>query len=199
MAVAAPLHREVLADRLPGVRWRDPAAVLVAAALTGLAAQLRLPLPGTPVPLTGQTFAVLVAGATLGPRRGLAAMLTYVAAGIAGVPWFAGGASGFPGPTGGYLVGFVAAAALVGALAARGADRTVDRAALAMLAGTLVIYAAGIAGLMLSLDVDAATAWRLGVAPFLAGDLLKLCLAALALPAAWRGLQDVPEGPSNSR
>ena len=124
-AVVAP---QTLADLLPRVRVRTPALVIGFALLTAVAAQITIPLPWTPVPVTGQTFAVLVAGAALGWRRGAASQLLYVAMGAVGLPFYADGASGWDGlsgATGGYLVGFVIAAALVGALAERRHDRSV--------------------------------------------------------------------------
>nr|WP_202421087.1 biotin transporter BioY [Actinomadura rayongensis] len=171
---------------MPGALARDTALVLAAATLTGIAAQLSVPLPGTPVPVTGQTFAVLLAGAALGAPRAALAMLTYLLAGIAGLPWFADGQTGTGSPTFGYLLGFVAAATAVGALARRGGDRTPARTAATMLAGTAVLYAIGLPYLMASLDVGLGTALHLGFTPFLAGDALKIVLAAGLLPAAWR-------------
>ena len=119
------LRPRVLADLLPGSLLRDVLLVAAAAALTGLAAQVSIPL--VPVPVTLQTFTVLLAGAALGPLRGGASMLLYLAVGAAGVPWFAEQNSGIALPTFGYIVGFVVAAAVVGGLARRGADRTVLR------------------------------------------------------------------------
>ncbi|POM22510.1 Biotin transporter BioY [Actinomadura rubteroloni] len=183
---AARRPRTVLGDLPPGALARDTALVLAAAALTGLAAQISVPLPGTPVPVTGQTFAVLLTGAALGGPRAALAMLTYLLAGIAGLPWFADGQSGTDSPTFGYLLGFVAAATAVGALARRGGDRTPARTAATMLAGTAILYAVGLPYLMASLHVGPGTALHLGFTPFLAGDALKIVLAAGLLPAAWR-------------
>ncbi|MFI0481280.1 biotin transporter BioY [Actinomadura sp. 9N215] len=185
-AHAARRRPAVLGDLLPGALARDAALVAGAAALTGLAAQIAIPLPGTPVPVTGQTFAVLLAGAALGPGRAALGMLLYLAAGIAGMPWFTDGESGTGVPTLGYVIGFVAAAAAVGAMTQRGADRTPARTAATMLAGTAIMYAAGVPYLMASLDVDLARAVDLGLTPFLAGDALKVLLAAALLPAAWK-------------
>jgi biotin transport system substrate-specific component len=184
-AAAAP-RRLVLADLLPGELARDIVLVLGGAAFVGALAQVIVPLPWTPVPLTGQTLAVLCVGAALGPARALASMGLYLAAGVAGMPWFAEGASGWGGPSFGYILGFLLAAAIVGALAARGADRTPIKAVPAMLLGTVIIYACGVPWLMSSLDVSFATAFDLGVQPFIGGDLIKVALAAGLLPAAWR-------------
>ncbi|TDB70687.1 biotin transporter BioY [Actinomadura sp. KC216] len=185
-AHAARRHPAVLGDLLPGALARDAALVAGAAAFTGLAAQIAIPLPGTPVPVTGQTFAVLLAAAALGPVRAALAMLLYLTAGIAGMPWFTEGGSGTGVPTLGYVLGFVVAAAVVGRLAQRGGDRTPLRTAATMLAGTAIMYAAGVPYLMAALDVDLARALDLGMTPFLAGDALKVLLAAGLLPAAWK-------------
>lgn len=185
-AHAARRHPAVLGDLLPGSLARDAALVAGAAAFVGLAAQVAVPLPGTPVPVTGQTFAVLLAGAALGFGRAGLAMLLYLLAGMAGVPWFTDGGSGTSVPTLGYVVGFVVAAAAVGALARRGGDRTPLRTVGTMLVGTSIMYAAGVPYLMASLDVGLGRALDLGVAPFLAGDALKVLLAAGLLPAAWK-------------
>jgi biotin transport system substrate-specific component len=181
-----PATARVIADLLP--RWRAANAVLIAAGavLIGLSSQFYLPLPFTPVPLTGQTLAVLLVAAALGMRRGVAAAALYVLAGLAGVPWFAGGASGLPGSTAGYLIGFVAAAVVVGALAERGGDRSVARTVLTMVVGNAVIYAFGAGWLAAYLHLGVGKALALGVVPFLAGDAIKLVVAALALPACWR-------------
>jgi biotin transport system substrate-specific component len=176
----------VLADLLPGAVARDLVVVLAAAGFIGLMAQISVPLPWTPVPLTGQTLAVLVTGAALGPQRALAALLLYAAAGVAGIPWFASGGSGWGGPSFGYVFGFIAAAFVVALLAKRGADRTPVKAIPVMLLGTLIIYACGVPWLMNNLNVDFAEALRLGVRPFITGDIVKVLLAAGLLPTAWR-------------
>ena len=156
--------------------------------LTALAAQLVVPLPWTPVPVTGQTFAVLLTGALLGSRLGALAMLAYLAEGAAGLPFFKGGAGGahylFLSPTAGYLLAFPVAAYVTGRLAERGWDRRFATAAAAMALGSLVILAAGWAGLMRFSPTPAA-AFNAGVAPFLPGDVIKIALAAAALPAGW--------------
>ena len=180
-------HRPlVLADLVPGSMVRDVALVLGAAALTGLAAQVSIPLPFTPVPLSLQTLTVLLAGAALGPMRGGMAMLLYLVAGIVGVPWFSEQRSGFDFPSFGYIVGFVIAAIVVGAIARRGADRTVAGTVALMVVGNLLIYALGVAWLASSLGVALPRALELGAIPFLIGDGLKIALAAGLLPAAWR-------------
>ena len=180
-------HRpRVLADLIPGSLVRDILLVLGAAALTGVAAQVAVPLPFTPVPLSLQTLTVLMAGAALGPVRGGIAMLLYLVAGVAGVPWFSEQQSGVEFASFGYIVGFVLAAVLVGAMARRGADRTVIGTAGLMIVGNLVIYALGVAWLASSLGVGVGRAVELGALPFLMGDALKIALAAGLMPAAWR-------------
>ena len=185
-AHAAQRRPAVLGDLLPGALVRDAALVVGAAAFVGVFAQIAVPLPGTPVPVTGQTFAVLLSGAALGFGRAGLAMLVYLLAGMAGVPWFTEGASGPAMPSLGYIIGFVVAAAAVGALARRGGDRTPLRTAATMLAGTLIIYAVGVPYLMAALNVDLGRAIELGVTPFLVGDALKVLLAAGLLPVAWK-------------
>ncbi|GAA3823006.1 biotin transporter BioY [Sphaerisporangium flaviroseum] len=173
----------VLSDLIPGRLVRDIALVVAAAGLTGLAAQVSIPLPGTPVPLTLQTFAVLLAGATLGLPRAFLGMALYLAIGQLGVPWFApsGGNA-----TLGYVVGFVLAASVVGALASRGGDRTPIRTLATMTLGTLLIYAVGVPWLMLATGMNLPAAFAAGVVPFLIGDGLKVLAAAGLLPAAWK-------------
>lgn len=192
MSTAAPLATgSVLADLLPPAslartRLRDTALVLGGALLTGLAAQLSLPVPGSPVPVTGQTFAALLVGTALGARRGVASLGLYAAAGAAGLPWFAGGSSGWSMPSFGYILGMVLASAVVGALARRGGDRTVLRTAGVMVLGSLVIYAVGVPYLAYAAHLSAGQSVALGLRPYLLGDALKAALAMGALPAAWR-------------
>ena len=185
----------VLADVVPGGLVANIALVVGAAALVGLSAQAAIPLPFTPVPLSLATFSVLLAGAALGPVRAGAAMLLYLAAGMAGVPWFSDQASGWSFPSFGYIIGFVLAATFVGALAKRGADRTVLRTAGLMVLGNLVIYAVGAPWLATSLQIGAGEALQLGVLPFLPGDALKVMLAAGLLPAAWKLVGRVTDRP----
>ncbi|MEY9838698.1 biotin transporter BioY [Streptacidiphilus sp. EB103A] len=189
-APAATRPAAVLADLLPAATRaralaRDLALVLGGAALTGIAAQLSVPVPGSPVPVTGQTLAALLVGTALGTRRGVAAMGLYLVAGLAGVPWFAAGSSG-SGVTLGYIIGFVLAGALVGELARRGADRSPLRTAGAMVLGNLAIYAVGVPYLAVSLHIGLGEAASLGLYPYLLGDAAKVALAMGLLPASWK-------------
>jgi biotin transport system substrate-specific component len=168
---------------------RSVALVVGAALLTAASAQLVIPLPFSPVPISGQTFAVLLTAAALGPLRALSAQGLYLVLGGIGLPFYAGGESGwhhFAGATGGYLVGFVLAAVLVGWLARRGVDRTPHGTALAFVAGSLLIYAVGVPWLAVVIGVGLAEAAALGMVPFLVGDALKALLAAGLLPLAWK-------------
>ncbi len=182
-AIAA--RRIVLADLLPGERVRDAALVLGGAGLTGLAAQVAIHTPLSPVPFTLQTLAALLVGASLGSVRGLVSLTVYLVAGLVGVPWFSAGTHGYSASAG-YVVGFTLAAGIVGALARRGSDRRVLPTVLLMAAGTVVTYLVGATWLALDLHLSVAQAWKLGVQPFLVGDALKAAVAALLLPAAWK-------------
>ncbi|WP_405993306.1 biotin transporter BioY [Streptomyces sp. NBC_00986] len=184
-AVATTRPGQVLADLLPASRVRDIALVLGGAALTGLAAQLAVPVPGSSVPVTGQTFAALLVGTSLGAGRGFLSLALYALLGLAGVPWFAEGTSG-SGASFGYIVGMLLASAAVGALARRGADRSVLRMAGTMLLGEAIIYAIGVPYLALSLDLSTSAALAAGLTPFLIGDALKAALAMGAAPTAWK-------------
>ena len=188
MSDAAALRRPrplVLADLLPGALVRDTLLVVGAAGFIGLLAQISIHLSFTPVPITGQTLGVLLAGTALGWRRAGAALLLYAVAGVAGVPWFADHSSGYASASFGYIIGFFAAAVLCGYLAERGADRSVLRSVPAMLAAEVVIYAFGLTWLAIDLHLGASATIAAGLTPFLAGDAIKAALAAGLLPAAW--------------
>ncbi|TAN32558.1 biotin transporter BioY [bacterium] len=181
-------HPGVLADLIPGTWVRDAALVAGYAALVGLSAQIVIRLPFTPVPITGQTFGVLLGAMVLGWRRGLLGMVVYTLVGLAGLPWFAGatgGANAIFLPSFGYIVGFIGAAAVIGRLAGLGLDRTPWGALGAMIAGNVVVYAAGATWLAFAIHVGPATALALGVTPFLLGDALKALIAAGLLPGIW--------------
>ncbi|MEU1160565.1 biotin transporter BioY [Streptomyces sp. NPDC090075] len=184
-ATASSRTGTVLADLLPASRVRDAALVLGGAALTGLAAQIAVPVPGSPVPVTGQTFAALLVGTSLGARRGVASLALYALAGLMGVPWFASGTSGLS-VSFGYILGMMLASAAVGALARRGADRDVLRMAGTMVLGEAVIYAIGVPYLAYAADMSASAAIAAGLTPFLIGDAVKALLAMGAMPAAWK-------------
>lgn len=189
IASVAP-SRGALADSLwARSRVRDAVLVTAAAGLTALAAQVAVPVPGSPVPVTLQTFAVLVTAAGLGATRGALAQLLYVAAGAAGLPVLSGATGGIHavlGATGGYLLGFVVAAHLVGSLAQRGADRRVASTVLAYVTGSLVIYACGVAVLAAATHQSLGWAIAHGVLPFVVGDAIKAAVAGGLLPAVWR-------------
>lgn len=165
------------------------ALVLVGAGLTGVAAQVAIYTPVSPVPITLQTFAVLITGAALGSLRGMLSMAVYIVAGLIGVPWFAGASSGWGGPSFGYLIGFLVAAGVAGALARRGNDRWVISTVGLMVVGTAIIYTIGATWLGVNLGLSASTAIEKGVTPFLIGDAIKCAVAAATLPTAWRLVQ----------
>ena len=188
----------VLADVLPGARVRDVLLVVGGAAVTGVAAQVAFTIPSiSPVPFTLQTFAVLLVGASFGWLRGALAMSLYLVAGLAGVPWFAQGASGYNADTKatmGYLVGFVVAAGLAGWLSQRGNDRRFMSSVTEMFLTTLVIYVIGVAVLMAVLNVDLVTGIEFGVLPFVVTDTIKLLAAAGLLPLSWKLVEKVKHG-----
>ncbi len=173
---------------LPGLSgWlRDMLLITVGSLFVALFAQVEIPLQ--PVPITGQTFAVLLVAAALGSKRGAVALSLYLVEGLLGLPFFSGGASGLKyiySATGGYLAGFIIAAYVIGLLAERGLERTVRTSLIPFLAGTLVIYVCGVMWLAFVLG-SFSQAVTFGVLPFLIGDTLKLIAAAIALPAAWK-------------
>ncbi len=204
MSVSAATQSTLIAALWPATKGRAALRVallaLAGSAFVAVSAQFQVPL--WPVPITGQTFGVLVVGMVLGWRLGAASLLLYMAEGTMGLPVFAKFAAGpgvIAGPTGGYIVGFVLAAAIVGYLAQRGWDRNVGLTALAMLIGNIAIYLPGLpwlalwyAGPGVQYIEAAGAATALGAAlakglmPFLIGDALKLALAAMLFPVAWR-------------
>lgn len=201
--------RTTLADRLVSRSIATDAALVVAGTVfTAIAAQIAVPL--WPVPLTFQTFAVLLVGTTLGPLRGVVSMILYLLVGVLGVPVFADGRSGsiLPLTTGGYVIGFVLAALLVGWLAQREWDRRFLGTFVAFLAGSVTIYAIGLPWLFVALVRLGPTVWRdnlgydsvlaatvgAGMIPFLVGDALKALLAAAVLPLAWRAVGHLSRG-----
>jgi len=190
--------------------WFEVACVVAGSLLIAGLAQLRLHLPFTPVPITGQTLGVLLVGAAFGPGLGAATVGLYLAEGAAGLPFFAAGASGtdilrLTSATGGYLWGFVLAAVLVGLLSRKGWDRSMRSSISAMLLASIVIYAVGVPWLYhwLPATVDGTPksvqmALELGLYPFVIGDLIKLLVAAGLLPGAWRLLRRIrPQEPAD--
>jgi biotin transport system substrate-specific component len=170
----------------------DALLVLAGTGLVAAAAQVSIPFE--PVPLTGQTFAVLLVGSSLGAIRGAASLTLYLWLGVAGAPIYADGRHGWAiltGATGGYIVGFVLAAAMTGYLAQRGWDRRFSSAVGAMLTGNVIIYAVGLPWLAAVLDTNFEQTLESGFYKFVPGDLLKLYLAAALLPAAWRVVEGV--------
>lgn len=184
--ISSSVSPRTLADVIPGGLVRNIALVVGGAGFVGATAQLAVPLPFTPVPLSLQTFSVLLTVAVLGSTRGLLSMAVYMLAGMAGVPWFTQHNSGWAFPSFGYIVGFLLAAIVVGKLAEKGGDRTPLRAVGLLVLGNLAIYAVGVPGLMLSTGMSLPGALAKGVAPFLIGDAIKVVLAAALLPATWK-------------
>ncbi len=158
--------------------------------LTALAAQVVIPIG--PVPITGQTFAVLLTGALLGPRLGAMAMIAYLIEGASGLPFFAGGHFGLVhlmGSTGGYLVAFPGAAFITGAFAEHSWDRRFFSAAAAMAIGSIIIIVCGCVWFSLLTHTSIVNAVRVTVAPFILGDIVKILLAAAVLPSGWKLLR----------
>lgn len=189
----------VLSDALPTPQVRSMRIAREITLITGFAlftaalAQVRIPLGFTPVPVTGQTLAVLLAGASLGAWRGAGSQMLYWLLGMVGLPFYSNGTGGWSvatGPTMGYLVGFIVAAAVVGRLAEYRHDRRVLTSIAAMTMGSMIIYAFGAAWLAINLGIPLTTgeqnAIALGVTPFLVGDVIKMCLAGLATASTWR-------------
>jgi biotin transport system substrate-specific component len=171
-----------------GVRVRHLALILAGTILIALAAQVRVYIPNDPIPVTGQTFAVLLAGGALGFRRGIASTTLYLLLGLVGLPVFAGGRYGVDvvlGVSGGYIVGFILAAAIVGRLAELGWDRNLLGSVGAMVLGSALVYLVGVPWLAVTAGQPVDWAIANGLAPFLLGDALKIALAAAAFPAAW--------------
>lgn len=189
MTIALPGRRPVLAEALfPSALTRTGVTVVMGTALTALAAQVSLPIPGSPVPVTGQTFAVLLTAAALGPARGVASQVLYLALGAIGLPVFTQGSHGMHvilGATGGYLVGFLLAALIMGVGSRRGTDRSAPRELFALLLASAAIYVCGVTWLSVATGMSLSAAVSVGLVPFLVGDALKAALAAGLLPWAW--------------
>lgn len=194
---SAAAQPAVLSDAIPGERLRDVLLSVGFAGAIALSAMLYFYFPGNPVPVTGQTFVVLAGAIALGAKRATAGTLLYAGLGVAGVPLFAAA----NGATLGYIVGFAAAGALLGAWASRGGIRSVRATVGAMIVGNLVIYACGVAWAAVVLNVVDASFFALFpgleqasfttllayfVVPFLAGDAVKIALAAAVVPTLWK-------------
>jgi biotin transport system substrate-specific component len=188
-AIAPPLRPGlVLADALPWHRFRDVALIVCGALLTAMAAQITIHIPPSPVPITAQTLAVVIAGASLGARRGASSQALYVLLGLA-LPVYADGAHGIEvlrGATGGYLVGFVVAAGAVGWLAERGADRRPLAAVATFALGQLIVFGIGVPWLQLSTGMPWGRAIHDGFAIFIVGGIVKAVAAGVVTPATWR-------------
>jgi biotin transport system substrate-specific component len=188
IAYAPSAPRAVLADAIPGARVRDAALVLSGALLTVLGAQIAIDVPPSPVPITGQTLAVVLAGGALGARRGAASQALYLVLGLF-LPVYSDGDQGFDviwGATGGYIVGFIVAAYLVGALAERGADRRPLIASAAFAAGQLSIFAIGVPWLKVATGMSWGDAIHNGFTIFIVGGIVKAVLAGGLAPGLWR-------------
>lgn len=185
-ALSPAAHRPLADALLPRTAVVSTALVLGGALLTAGAAQVSVPL--WPVPITGQTLAVLLVGSALGARRGALSMLVYALLGVIGLPVFAGGSAGFGvlvSPSGGYIVGFVAAAALVGWIAERFGDRPLRNAVLSFALGTVVTFAIGMGWLAMSLGLDLQQTLEFGLYPFVLGGAVKALLGASAISLGW--------------
>lgn len=180
-------------------RWAAVALAVAGVAVHTMSAQLAVPLPFTPVPLTLQTLTVLLLAAAYGPRLATVTFASYLALGLAGAPVFSlgrGGPAILATPTAGYLIGMLVATVAVGLLARRQWDRSLLSTGLAMVVGNVIIYAGGVAW-WLVLGFGLTEAVQGGVVPFLPGDAIKIALAAIALPSAWRLVQHLRPGPEH--
>ena len=190
----------VLGDVVPGDRVRDAVLVVGGAALTALMAQIAIDVPPSPVPITGQTLAVGLVGATLGARRGATSMALYAFLGLF-LPVFSEGSSGWHviwGATGGYILGFIVAAYAIGWMAERGADRKVLTAFASFIVGQLIIFAFGLTGLKIS--VEESWGWTIhnGFSIFIVGGLVKAAIGAAVLPSAWSLVRKFERRPDRS-
>jgi biotin transport system substrate-specific component len=187
MTTLAPTIYSRTFPRVAG--WlRDVILIVLGALFVAALAQIEIPLPFTPVPITGQTFGVLLVGAALGSKRGAASLISYLALGVIGLPFFAGGAHGLNiliGATGGYLIGFVVSTYVIGLLAERGLERNVRTSLIPFLVGTLIIYVCGVSWLTVVFG-SVGRALAAGLIPFLIGDAIKLIAASLLLPGMWK-------------
>ncbi|RFU19871.1 biotin transporter BioY [Geodermatophilus marinus] len=189
---ALPSRPLVLADLVPAVRARNAALVAAGVLFTALLAQVSVPVPGSPVPITGQTLAVVLVAASLGPVLGVAVQVLYILSALVGLPFYSEASGGWDvvfGATGGYVLGFIPAAYLIGLAARRGADRTPLKAVPLFVAGQAVIFAVGVPWLAVSTGMTASQALDAGFYPFILGGLVKAAVAAAVLGTAWRVAQ----------
>ena len=188
-SAALPTRPLVLADLVPAVRARDAGLVALGVLFTALLAQVAVPVPGTPVPITGQTLAVVLTAASLGPLRGTAVQVLYILTALVGLPFYSDTSGGYDvvfGATGGYVFGFIPAAYLIGLAARHGADRKLWKSVPLFVAGQAVIFAVGVPWLALATGRPASWALENGFYPFILGGLVKAAVAGLVLGGAWR-------------
>ena len=186
---ALPTRPLVLADLVPAVRARDAGLVALGVLFTALLAQVAVPVPGSPVPITGQTLAVVLTAASLGPLRGTAVQVLYILTALVGLPFYSEASGGMDvvfGATGGYVFGFIPAAYLIGLAARHGADRKVWTSVPLFVAGQAVIFAVGVPWLALATGNSATWAVENGFYPFILGGLVKAAIAAGVLGGAWK-------------
>ena len=186
---AFPTRPLVLADLVPAVRARNVVLVALGVLFTALLAQVSVPVPGSPVPVTGQTLAVVLTAASLGPARGVAVQAVYILAALVGLPFYSEASGGWDvvvGATGGYVFGFIPAAYLIGLAARHGADRRFRTSVPLFVAGQAVVFAVGVPWLALATGMSAAQALEAGFYPFILGGLVKAAVAATVLGGAWR-------------
>ena len=186
---AFPTRPLVLADLVPAVRARNVVLVALGVLFTALLAQVSVPVPGSPVPVTGQTLAVVLTAASLGPARGVAVQAVYILAALVGLPFYSEASGGWDvvvGATGGYVFGFIPAAYLIGLAARHGADRRFRTSVPLFVAGQAVVFAVGVPWLALATGMSAAQALEAGFYPFILGGLVKAAVAAAVLGGAWR-------------
>ena len=186
---ALPSRPLVLADLVPDVRARNAVLVALGVLFTALLAQISVPVPGSPVPITGQTLAVVLTAAALGPVRGVAVQVFYILSALVGLPFYSEASGGFDvvfGATGGYVIGFIPAAYLIGLAARRGADRNLLKSVPLFIAGQAVIFAVGVPWLAVTTGMSASQALDAGFFPFILGGLVKAAVAAAVLGTAWK-------------
>jgi biotin transport system substrate-specific component len=187
-SMPAPSRPLVLADLVPAVRARTVLLVALGVLFTALLAQVSVPVPGSPVPITGQTLAVVLTGAALGPWRGAAVQVFYILSALVGLPFYSeasGGVEVVFGATGGYVLGFIPAAFLIGLAARHGADRNPLKSVPLFVAGQAVIFAVGVPWLAVSTGMSADQALDAGFYPFILGGIVKAAIASGVLGTAW--------------